>query len=95
MLFLNIAYAASPTLDTFIDNVVSEIINPLIGLLFAVAFVVFIWGVAKYIFYAGNENERKQGQQNMIWGLVGMVIMVSVMGIIQVALGTFNIPVPK
>ena len=78
----------------FIDNVVNFIINPLIGLLFALAFVMFIWGSAQLIIHSGDAENRKKHQSILTWGLVGMFIMASVFGILQVVLGTFNVELP-
>jgi len=82
------------SIESFIDKVVVNIINPIIGVLFALAFAIFLWGIARSLIYSDDENERKQGKQHMIWGLVGMFIMVSVIGILELALGTFGIGLP-
>lgn len=82
-LFVNTAYAADPTIATFIGNVKTAIINPIIGILFAAALLMFVWGVVRYMMNADDDNERKMGQQHMIWGLFGMFIMVSVFGIVD------------
>lgn len=70
------------TVDQFILRLADVIINPLIRLLFAVALVVFLWGIIEYIKGAGSSDSREQGTRHIIWGLVGLFIMVSVYGII-------------
>ncbi len=70
------------TVDQFILRLADVIINPLIRLLFAVALVVFLWGIIEYIRGAGSSDSREQGTRHIIWGLVGLFIMVSVYGII-------------
>ncbi len=79
-------------LNTFLGKVVTQIVNPLILLLAAVAFVVFLWGVFEFIRQAGDETKRKEGRQAILWGLIGLVIIFGAYGIINVALGTFNLP---
>ncbi len=79
-------------LDTFLGKVVTQVINPLILLLAASAFVVFLWGVVAFIFHAGDEGRRSEGKSAILWGLVGLVIIFGAYGIINLALGTFNIP---
>jgi uncharacterized membrane protein len=71
------------TVDQFILNLANVILNPLIRLMFAVALVVFLWGIIEYIKGAGSPDSRAQGTQHIIWGLVGLFIMVSVLGIIK------------
>jgi hypothetical protein len=79
-------------LNNFLTKVVTEIINPIILLLTAVAFVVFIWGIFQFVVHAGDEGKRGEGRLAIMWGLVGLVIIFGAYGIINVALGTFNLP---
>lgn len=79
-------------LNTFLGKVVVQIINPIILLLAATAFVVFLWGVFEFIAHAGDETKRKEGRSAIMWGLVGLVIIFGAYGIINIALGTFNLP---
>lgn len=79
------------TLPEFIATLVDVIVNPLIRLLFAVALVVFIWGVFEFIKDSDSSEGRKKGIQHIIWGLVGLAIMVSSYAIIGIALDTFGI----
>lgn len=78
-------------LNSFVGKVVVQIINPIILLLAAGAFVLFIWGVFEFIMNAGNEKERETGKQAILWGIVGLVIIFGAYGIINLALGTFNL----
>ena len=83
-------------LNAFLGKVVTQIINPIILLLAAVAFVVFLWGVFEFIAHAGNETERTKRKEAILWGLVGLVIIFGAYGIINLALGTFNLaPIQK
>lgn len=84
-----IAYAAS--LDSFITQVDNEIINPLIGLLFALAIVYFLYGVYEFIVNQASEEKKTAGKQHMIWGVVGITIMMSVWTILSVVLSTINV----
>lgn len=74
-----------------LERINDAILNPFITLLFAVAFVVFLWGVFEFIRGADNEDARKKGGKNIQWGIIGMVIMFAVYGIIRVILSTFGI----
>ncbi|MBU6214929.1 hypothetical protein KGM48_03805 [Patescibacteria group bacterium] len=75
----------------FLKAVVIQIVNPLIYLLAAGAFVVFIWGVFVFIMNAGDETKRKEGRQAIFWGIIGLVIIFGAYGIINAVLGTFNL----
>jgi len=80
----------SPELNAFLDKVVTQIVNPLILLLAAVAFVVFVWGAFEFIAHAGDEGKRTEGKSAILWGLIGLVIIFGAYGIINIALNTFN-----
>lgn len=73
-----------------IHNINRFIINPIIVLLFAVAVLVFIYGIFEY-FRNGNSSEgRDTGRRHMIAGVIGIAIMVSVFGIIDVVINTIG-----
>jgi uncharacterized membrane protein YidH (DUF202 family) len=71
-------------LSKLIAKVNKNIINPFIYMLLAVAFVIFVWGVIEFIKNADNAEERETGKMHMIWGVIGLVIMVSFAGIIGI-----------
>lgn len=72
----------------------SLIINPLITLGFAIAMVVFLWGIFQFIRNPADQANREQGQKNILWGLIGLLIMFSVYGIIGIIANTFGLTVP-
>lgn len=78
----------APTLNKISD----VILNPLIVLMFAVAFLYFLWGIFQMIVSAGSDDARSTGRRNMMYGIIGMFIMVSVYGILKIVLDTFGIP---
>ena len=75
--------------STGIIGIINTVIVPLI---FALAFLVFVWGVLKYfIFSAGDEGKRSEGRQFVLWGILGMVVLLSVWGFVNVILSTLGI----
>jgi hypothetical protein len=80
-------------LKSFLSTVVVQIVNPIILLLSAGAFVVFLWGIFEFVFHADDSTKRAEGRMAILWGLVGLVIIFGAYGIINVALSTFNISV--
>lgn len=71
------------TLEGIVDVIKTDILNPLITFLIAVATVVFMWGVIQFVIHAGEDTDRQQGIRHIIYGIVGIVIMVSAWGIIN------------
>ena len=78
-------------LDSVLGKIADQIINPLIRGLFAAALILFAWGVVQFIRGAGDESARSIGKQHMLWGVVGMAIMVSVFAVIKIATGQIGV----
>jgi len=78
-------------LDSFLAKVNKEIVNPLILLLFALAVVYFLYGVFEFIANQANEEKKTSGKSHMLWGVVGITIMMGVWAILNVILATFYI----
>ena len=67
-----------------ISNIKAYILNPIIGFMFAVAVVMFIYGIVEYIWSADNEDKVAVGKKHMIWGIVGIFVMMGVYGILNI-----------
>lgn len=67
-----------------LENIKEFIIQPFIGLLFVVAMLYFFWGVVEYLQGAAEPAKRTDGAKHMIWGLIGLFIMASVTGILNI-----------
>lgn len=70
-----------------ISNIKAYILNPIIGFMFAVAVVMFIYGIVEYIWSADNEEKVEIGKKHMIWGIIGIFVMIGVYGILNVLSG--------
>jgi NADH:ubiquinone oxidoreductase subunit 6 (subunit J) len=68
------------------------ILNPVIILGFVVATIVFFYGIVKFIRTADSDTAREEGKKTILYGIVGLFIMFSVFGIVNVVLKTFDIP---
>jgi Type IV secretion system pilin len=77
--------------NSFVKTFNDAILFPIIALLSAVAFFVFLLGCAEYVFNASNPAGREKGIQHITWGIVGLVVMVSAWAILQIAAGTFGL----
>ena len=75
----------------FVQGIVDQIINPIIGILFAAALVLFLYGLLVFILNAGEQAKREAGKSHLLWGIIGMTVMVSVYAILSVGLATFGI----
>ncbi len=73
----------STTALKFLKNVDKVILNPLIQALFAVALLIFLYGVFEFVRGGSSEDSRKQGARHMFWGVFGLFIMISALGLVN------------
>jgi hypothetical protein len=76
--------------NVVIANIKSQILNPLIALGFAVALLVFLWGVYESIRDSKSDVGRQTGAQHMLWGIIGLAIMVSAFGLVNLICSTIG-----
>ena len=91
LLFPSITFAFPGDLRSFVYLFFTTfyIFKPiLIGL----AFLLFFWGVAKFILSAGNEKELDNGKQFMLWGVLALFLLTSFWGIMQFLSAQFDFP---
>lgn len=76
-------YAAALDPDTVLQKIVTEILNPLYKAVVAAAFVYFLYGAAKFIYDMNHPAEKNTGKQHLFWGMIGLFIIFSVGGILN------------
>jgi len=82
---------AEASVKTLIQSINTVIVNPLIIFLFALAVVYFIYGLAKYLLNPNNDTIRKEAKSSMLWGVIGIFIMISVFSIMNLVLNTLGV----
>lgn len=83
------AFAATDV--SSILTTVSNILNALIPLFMVIATVVFLWGIVRYITAAGDEEKVKEAKSFIMYGLIGLFVMVAVWGLVNVLINTFSL----
>jgi len=81
--------------QTIMREIVNSIINPLILLIFAAGVFLFMWGLVVFMMNVNNAQKKAEGQQHMMWGIIGVFIMATVFGIINIIASTIGVDVPK
>lgn len=89
----HIAQAAADLtpLKKFIIKVEVIILNPAIKLGFAVALIVFLYGVFEFIKDSESSDARATGGKHIMWGIIGMFIMIAAGGIINLVCGSWGL----
>jgi hypothetical protein len=76
--------------EQVLQNVITEIFNPLYRLAVALAFLYFLYGVFKFIVDMNDPEKKNFGKSHLLWGLVGLFIILSAGGIISILNDTFG-----
>ena len=76
-----------------LDDIINLFIDlglKLIPFLGAIAFFMFLIGVGRFIRAAGNEKELKESKNLLIWGIIGLFVLMTVWGIVAFIRGEFG-----
>ncbi len=84
----------SSTVTEAVGKISAAIIVPIIEFIFALAVLYFIWGAAGFILYRDNPDKRTESQQHILYGVIGMFIMISAYGIIRFVASTILVNSP-
>ncbi|MEK9200994.1 MAG: hypothetical protein AAB909_03410 [Patescibacteria group bacterium] len=76
-------FSQNPAVSSVVGKILDVIVIPLVQGLFVLTFLIFVWGLFNMITKGGDPTARTEGQKHILWGVVGMAIMVSVYGIIR------------
>ncbi len=82
------------TINSLLNNIITFVLNPIVVLMFVVAIVVFFWGIVQFIGNSNTDDGREKGKKNILWGVVGIFIMISVYSIIKLILHSVGVSVP-
>lgn len=71
-------------MNEVVDKLKNLILNPIEKILIVAGTLLFLWGVVEFIAGASSEDKRTQGKRHMIWGIVGLAIILGARGVIKV-----------
>lgn len=64
--------------DTIFQKVIEYLLNPLYIITVVVATLWFLYGVTALLFQMNNPEKREQARTNLLYGLIGLFIILSV-----------------
>ncbi len=79
------------TVSNFRDLVmkISEMINLVIPIVISLTVLVFIWGIFRMVLAGGDTDARKEARSTIVFGIVGLFVMVSVWGLVNILKSSF------
>lgn len=89
LLLLPMVASAAAT-DTFFTKV-KDFTNQSIGLLLGIATLVFLYGVIMYVIASGDEKKTTAAKMFMLYGVIGLLVMVAVWGIVNLLVDTLGL----
>lgn len=72
-----------------IVGIIVNLMGMAVNLLMAFALLVFLYGLMRYMMDAGDDSKREESRQYMVYGIIGLFVMVSMWGLVQVLTNTF------
>ncbi len=75
------------TLAGFVAGL-GDMVNSIFFLIFALTVLVFFWGLTLQLINPGNAEHKQKAKDIMVWGIIGMVVMLSVFGIVNIIVAT-------
>jgi len=82
--------SSSGNYEELLKSIFVNIMNPLIALMIAFAVLYFLWGVFQFIRNAESPEERKKGGLHMLYGVVGLFLMVTAYGVVRLIVQTIR-----
>lgn len=74
-----------------LDRIELYVIDPILAAVFTLGLFLFFWGIVEYLWELKDGKADGDGRKHMLWGMVGMLIMVSVYGIINIIVNTLEL----
>lgn len=75
----------------FINSTIAALVPIIIGF----ALVSFLWGILVYLWKGDDETQRKESKSFMLWGIIGLFVMVSLWGLVSIFANTLNFHLPN
>jgi len=69
---------------------IGQILNTIVPVLIALGVVYFVWGVVSYVI-ASDEEAKKAGRDRIIYGIIGLAVIVAVWGLVRILTNTFSV----
>lgn len=82
---------ATEAAQGFVDSFNNAVLFPLITLLLAMSFLVFLYGCFEYVRNAGSDSGREQGRRHIMYGVIGMLVMLCAYSILKLAAASVGI----
>lgn len=84
------AAGAVSSIDELI-TLTEDILQRVVPLLIAIAVVILLVAIVRYITAGEDEEKKKNSKSLIIYAIIGLFVMVSIWGLVNILSGTFNL----
>lgn len=74
-----------------VQAVIGCFLRPAVYLIIAMSIIAFLWGTFKLLIVDADSKDKGPAKNFMFWGIVGIFVMVSLWGLVNVLSRTFNL----
>jgi bacteriorhodopsin len=86
-----IAFAQAITDVNTLTSKLTNLGNTFIQILIAFAVIWIIYNIVRYLIMGGEDDEkRKKAGQAILWGVVGLFVILSIWGLVRILTNTFR-----
>ncbi len=85
-----LAQSFSGTYISGMFTALGGLLDTAVLLVLALGVVFFLWNVAKFVMAGGDEEGKNEGRKGMISGLIGIAVMVSLWGLVNILTNVFG-----
>ena len=83
----SVAFAQTKVVDVnSLSTKLSSIGNVVVYLLVALAVIFIVWNTVIYVIKGSGEEGRSKAGMNILWGIVGLFVIVSIWGLIEISI---------
>ena len=76
--------------DDILGKVITEVFAPLYSLVVGIAFLYFLYGVVRFIMSMNEPDKKNIGKEHLLYGTIGLFIILSVGGILKLFNSVFG-----
>ncbi len=69
---------------------ISNLFGAILPVLIAFGVLYFTWGIIQYV-VAGGEEAKKKGKDSIVYGIIGLAVIVGVWGLVNIVTTTFGL----
>ena len=81
-------------MNTTIEDLLATIkglIDDVVPFIIGLGVFVIIWGIFTYLTHAAEEEKRDEAKKFILWGIIGVFMMLSIWGFVNILINTFDV----